>query len=220
MHLPGKLKLLLGIARKLHLREIIVEYLLQCEVRHQIRRAIDEGTLKACLGHQGCTLRDLIHTLPKLDTIPYADGTYHVEHRRMILDDIRRDSAGIRDGIVHAALGLHMLTQVLHAGVHELHRIQRRTAILRIAGGMCGASMEGIHDLNRRVVRTGLYLIDILRMPAERSIEGTPHVVARHEGLRRTALFTRTAEEDHRALVPTRLEVVLHRKRRGQCTCA
>ena len=137
----------------------------------------------------------------------------------MILHDVRRDSAGIRDCIVHAALGLHVLTQVLHAGVHELHRIQRRTAILRIAGRMCGASMEGIHDLNRRVVRTGLYLIDILRMPAESCIEGTPHVVARHKGLRRTALFTRTAEEDHRALVAARLEVVLHRKRRGQCTC-
>ena len=113
-----------------------------------------------------------------------------------------------------------MLTQVLHARVHEFHRIQRGTAILRIAGCMRGAAMEGIHDLNRRVVRTGLDLIDILRMPAERSIEGAPHVVARHEGLRRTALFTRTAEEDHRALVTTRLEVVFHCKRRGQCTCA
>ena len=113
-----------------------------------------------------------------------------------------------------------MLTQVLHARVHELHRIQCRAAILRIAGRMRGASVEGIHNLNRRVVRTGLHLIDILRMPAERRIEGAPHVVTRHEGLRRTALFTRAAIEDHRALVTTRLEVVLHRKRRGQCTCA
>ena len=89
MHLSGKCELLLGIGRKLYLREIIVEHLLQCEVRHQIRRTIDEGTLEGRLGHQGCALRDLIHTLLKLHTIPHLTGTHHVEHRRMILHDIR-----------------------------------------------------------------------------------------------------------------------------------
>ncbi|CAM5375194.1 hypothetical protein FALB51S_01804 [Frigidibacter albus] len=100
---------------------------------------------------------------------------------------------------MHAGIVGHMLAQVVHRDVHQLHRVQRRAAKLGRRSGMGGAAGEGEVDAGigqrHRLEHAG----HVGGVPADRGIDIGKEPGADHEGFRGAALFRRAAVIAHTA---------------------
>ena len=210
----GKVQFLRGVLRNADLGKVIVQQLLYRKVWQELRRAIDENSLEACLGHECCALGDLVYTLLKLNGLSHLVGSHHVQHIGLGLHHIRRHAAGVCYCIVDAAVTRHVLTQKLHADIHKLHCVKCTAAKL---GAVCGVSrnaLEFIQHLYAGVVCAGVYLVLGRRMPRKRSIELRPQPVTSHVRLTASALLARAAKEHDRAAVAAFLQILLD----GECS--
>ena len=115
---------------------------------------------------------------------------------------------------MHAAVVGHMLAQKLHADVHKLNCVERTSPKLRTFRRVSRSAFKFVQHLYRGIIRAGFDLINIRRMPAERSVELFPDLLARHERLAAAALFAGAAEEYDSAAAAAVLKVFFHRESR------
>ena len=206
--------LLVRVRGHADLLEVLVQHFLHGEVRHQIRRAVDELLLHRRIRHHGRRLCDLVHALLQLHGLLHLHRTHHVQHLRHRLHHVRRDSACISDRVVDPRRLRHVLPQELHSDVHQLHRVQRAAPQVRTARRVRRDARELVFRLDAGHIRARLHLVGAARMPAQRRIQILPHAVPREERLRCAALLARAAIEDHRSLVARLLQIRLHADRR------
>ena len=110
-----------------------------------------------------------------------------------------------------------MLAQELHADVHQLHRIQGRTAQMRRARGVRGHAVEVKLLLDAGHAGAAGDLVYIGRMPGDGRVQVLPHMIARQKRLARAALLAGTAKKDDRALLlRVLLQIRLDREGRRQ----
>ena len=74
-----------------------------------------------------------------------------------------------------------------------------------------------ILHLNAGVGRTGLHLVDILRMPRQRCIQIAPYAIACHKCLGRSAFFARTAIQYHRSRAAASFQKCFYTECRCKC---
>ena len=115
-----------------------------------------------------------------------------------------------------AAVAGHVLAQVLHAGVHQLHGVQGAAAVLGVARRVGGDAVELVEHLDAGVVRAGDDLVHVARVPGQGAVELAPHALASHEGLACAALLAGAAVEDDRAAVAGLFEEVPDGEGRAQ----
>ena len=89
------------------------------------------------------TLCNVTHPLIKLFDLSYLWCTDRIKDLRFSRDHIRSNSACVRDRTMNSRCVDHMLSHIIHANVHDLNGIQRRTSKLRRSRRMGGNSMEG-----------------------------------------------------------------------------
>ena len=109
-----------------------------------------------------------------------------------------------------------MLAQELYADVHQLHRVKRAAAVVRVARRVRGLAGKLVEHLDAGVVRPGLDLVDVARMPAQRRVERLPQALAGHVGLAAASFLAGAAEEDHRAAPAALFQIALDGCRRGE----
>ena len=73
-------------------------------------------------------------------------GADEVAHARGGLHHVGRDAAGVEIGVVDPRVARHVLAHVVHADIHQLHRVERAAAEMRRGGGVGGAAVEGEVD--------------------------------------------------------------------------
>ena len=133
-------------------------------------------------------------------------GAHHIKDTGFRLHYIRAAAAGIRNGIMDARLITHMLPQILDAGIHQFHRIQRAASHLGCTCRMRSNAVELVLGLDAGIGGTC------------RRIQISPDTISCHKGLGRTALFSRTAIQDHRASCLILFQISLHSKCRSHGT--
>ena len=92
-----------------------------------------------------------------------------------------------------------MLTQELHAYVHQFCRIQRAASLLRCARRMGRYTGKDVFLLYACHAAAGDHLIYVVGVPCERGVKLGPFVFAGEKRLCRAALFTGAAIEYYRA---------------------
>ncbi|SPX66712.1 Uncharacterised protein [Leclercia adecarboxylata] len=109
-----------------------------------VRQVAGTGFFKAMFDggfrHQRCALGNLFDALVDLPGIGHFRGADQIQHFCLSLHDVRRDAAGIGDGVVNAGFFNNMFIQEVGAGGHQGNRVQRAASQMRGVGGMgCGA---------------------------------------------------------------------------------
>ncbi len=105
-----------------------------------------------------------------------------------------------------------MLPQELYADVHQLHGIERRTALVGRARGVGREACELIFLLDAGYVCTGCDLVHIARMPGDRGVQLLPHMILGEEGLAGAPFFSGAAIVDDGAFLAGFFQVILHGK--------
>ena len=139
----------------------------------------------------------------------------------MGLHHVGRDPASVRDGIVDPGLIRHVLPQELDPYVHNLHRVQGGTSLLRVSCRMGCDPLESVLRLDTAVAGTAGDLVAVIRMPGQGAVQLFPDTVPGHEGLGCASLFSGTSEEDHGAAAGRLLRQVLldpHGRSHGACS--
>ena len=92
---------------------------------------------------QSRALCNIAHPLIKLFDLSYLWCADRIEYLCLRWNHIRGNSTGVCDRTMNSRCVDHMLSHIIHANVHDLHCIQRRTSKLRRSRRMGGDSMEG-----------------------------------------------------------------------------
>ena len=111
-----------------------------------------------------------------------------------------------------ACVGRHVFAHVVHADIHQLHRIECAAAQMRCGGGVAGPPGEGEVDAG---VRQAHRIIDAGkrgRVPRDRDIHIPERALAHHERLGGTAFLGRAAVIAHAAGQAVFRQPVLHRR--------
>ena len=212
----GQTPILLCISRHADLLQVPIQGILDAEVRKKLRRAVDEDTFKIRPRHQRGAPGNVVHPGLKLHGVRHLIRPDHIKDRRVGLHHVRRDPAGIRDGIMDPAVVGHVLPQKLHPDIHEFHRIQRASPVIGVSGGMGRLAPEAIEHLDAGIVCSGFDLVDIARVPAQGGVQLFPQAVPGHESFSRSPLFSRAAEKDHRTGPAAFLQPLLDGAGRGE----
>ncbi len=213
---PGIVALRLAVLRQRHCAEIVVGRLLQRPVAHRVGAAVNEADRELRLRHHGRGLGDLVHALLQAQRLGNRVIAHHVEHGGVRLHHVGGNAAAVGDGVVHPGRGGHVLAQILHADVHQLHGVQGAAALVRVARRVGGHTGKAVFLLDAGEAGAADGTVNIIRVPGDGRVQAAPGPVPGHEGLARAALLAGTAEEDDGAAAPAALEKVLHRAGGGQ----
>jgi len=121
---------------------------------------------------------------------------------------------------MYAGILAHMLTQELHAYVHQFCCIQRAAPLLRCARRMGRYTGKDVFLLYACHAATGDHLIYVVGVPCERGVKLGPFVFAGEKRLRCAALFTWAAIEYYRAALACGFKILLYGYCRAERTCA
>ena len=157
--------------RRAEAAHVLVHGLLQRLVRQHVRGGIGDLHRDRGLRHQRGALGDLLHALEQALRIGQMRRAHEIERFRKGLHHVRRAAAGIGGGVMHARIGGHVLAHVVHAHIHQLHRIERGAAHMGCRRRMRRAALEAEIGLDAGERRAGLHLVDDARMPAEGGVE-------------------------------------------------
>ncbi len=119
-------------------------------------------------------------------------------------------------GVMHARVARHVLAHVVHADIHQLHRVERGAAEMRRGRRMRGAAGED--EIRARVGERRRHrdFPEAVRMPGDGDVGVFKRAGAHHEGLGCAAFFRRAAVIAHAAGHLVLGEPVLHRGRGEQ----
>ena len=122
--------------RRAQALEIIIHRLFQRRIAHEIRNRAHHFGADAGFCHQRRAIGDFTHPCDEpvqFHQIPRAD---QITHLGRALHHIGRNAARIQIGVMNARIGWHMFAHVIHANIHELHRIQGAAAQMRRGGSV------------------------------------------------------------------------------------
>ena len=196
--------------------EIVEHRLFQRRIAHEIGNRAHHLGGNTGFRHQRRTIGNLAHARDQavqFHQIPRAD---QITHLGRALHHIGRNAAGIQIGVMNARIGWHVFAHVIHADIHELHRIQGAAAQMRRGGGVGRPAREG--EINARIGQRHRFIHrgKRCRVPANRHIHIIKAARAHHETLGRTTFFRRAAIIAHPALEAVLREPILDRTRRQQ----
>ncbi|CCY08924.1 uncharacterized protein BN789_01828 [Clostridium sp. CAG:81] len=162
---------LLCISDRDHMFQILLNEICQCIVVDQVgvsRNLLDINS-SAC--NECCALSNIAHALIKLLHLGYLRSADRVEDLCLCRDNVRGDSAGVRDGAVDSRRVDHMLSHVVDTDIHDLNCIQGGTSKLRSSCRMGGNSVECEERAEVCEMMTALHnLVHGVRVPCDRDI--------------------------------------------------
>ena len=211
---------LIRILRNAQFFEVFIEDTLKGKVAHGIGKSVNKFLLVSGLCHQSCAFCDLVDTFLEFYRLSHMIGTHHIENTCTRLYHVRAASACVCDRIMDPCLVTHMLSQKLHANIHKFYCIKGASSHLRGSCRVRGDSCKLVLCLDTGVGGTGCNFIDVFRMPGKGCVEFFPDSVTRHECLCSTALFSRTAIEDHGSGNVIFLKICFHSKCCRKSSCA
>ena len=124
-----------------------------------------------------------------------------IENLGMLLNDIRGNPARIKDCIMDAFIICHMFPKIVHAHIHQFHRVKGTAALFWRGCRVGSLTGKGKGRLDIGLVTACCNSIHRCRMPRKGSIHIVKKAFPRHIGLPASAFFGRTAIDPHRPLV-------------------
>ena len=196
----GKSPLLPGVLRQGGFHQIVVEQLLQDGIGQGVRGTVQLVPGDGSARHQRRTLGDIVD--PGQQRLGLADSLRpdHVHELRRGLHHIGGNTAGIGNGIVDGALGLHMLPEELDADVHQLRAVQSGAAVPWVSRGVGGGAREFIDHLHTGGVGAGGHLVGVAGVPGNGGVQILEKAVSRHKGLARAAFLAGASIENNGSL--------------------
>ena len=117
--------------------------------------------------HEGGAPGNVVHPLQQRLGLADSFRPNHVDQPGVGLHHVGRHPAGIHNGIVNGALGLHMLPEKLNAYVHQLGGVQGGTTVVGIPGGVGSGALEAVDHLEAGGVGACGHLIGVTGVPGE-----------------------------------------------------
>ncbi len=144
-----------------------VERFLKRSVGQDVGDGGNDPHLDLGFGHQRRALRALVDTLHQLVHAGQVAGANGIAHTGMGLHHIGSNAAGVEQSIVYAGVAGHVLAHVVHADIHQLHRVERAAAQMGRGSGMRGA--PGEDEIRARVGERWCYrhLPKTVRVPGD-----------------------------------------------------
>ena len=198
----------LQLSQCLHLR---MHHAVQRAVLQQIGTGLVEDDFELAVRHQCGATRHVLNALIEFGGFVVACCPHQIQHFGARLHDIGRQTTAIGDGVVHAGVRGHVLAQIVHPHVHELHCIQGAAAQVGRVRGMRCLAMEDKLCLNigQRALaeQTGV----AGWVPGQCCIHIIEHAGAGHEGLAGAAFLGWTAVIAHASARAGAFQVLLQR---------
>ena len=193
-----------------------LEELAEGPVRQIVGEALGEAYFASRARHQRGAPRDVAKPLVDLAGLCDARGAAEVEGLGPVLHDVRRPSARIRDRVVYARFGNHVLAEIVRPDVHELHGVEGASPQVGRAGGVSRLAEEA--EIGGKV-REGPDLHDAVGVggvPGQGEVDALERAGSRHEGLAGAALLAGAAEVLDRAARAAGAQVLLRCYRGAQ----
>ena len=207
-------ELLFSIFRERYLLHALKEQVLKDGVGEGAAGSFVKQDLHFCFRHHGGALCNFVYSFIQGADFLRVCGADEVQDFRVILHDVRRGAAGVQDGVMDPVRRFHVLSQIVHADVHQFHGVKGASAEVGRRRGMAGRTVKAVADLAVGHEGTGQDCVPAAGVPGECCGELIKDTFSGHVSLSGTAFFSRTAEKHDGPRFPAFFQIVSQKERR------